>query len=139
MSSGQAGFGSVSACAICQAANEGTELSPEIQDQLTGNIRISSGFMVPKNAILPDAENVPDDPILGKQKKEGLISFWGRVLKAGVFAAIDAASKQKIEEPLSKKVAKERKRSRVFAIEDMETNVITPEDRNEARVIKQNK
>src|SRR6266705_354448 len=68
--SGQAGFGSC-ICAICDSANNGVDLSPEIQDALTNNVRMQSGFMVPRSAILPTAEDMPDDPILGKEKKEG--------------------------------------------------------------------
>jgi hypothetical protein len=79
--------------------------------------------MVPRASVIPEARDIPDDPILGKEKREGFISYWGRVVKAAVFAARDAMA-QPQGEPVSKQVARQKKKSRVFAVEDNESQVI---------------
>ncbi len=80
--------------------------------------------MVPESAVLPREKDIPPDPMLGEKAKTGFISYWGRVLKASVFAVADVLKNGGKPEPLSKTVAKERKRSRVFAIEDLDSKVI---------------
>lgn len=121
LASGQAGFGSA-ICAICGDQ----ELSPENYDALVNNVRIGSGFMVPRAAIQPEVKDMPDDPVLGKEARAGFINYWVRVIKAAVFRGIEGgkeeASKKRV--PVSKQVAIERKRKRTFRIEDNDSAVI---------------
>ena len=114
-------FGSVT-CAICDAENNGTELSPEIQDALTGNVRLPGGFMAPRIAVSPEAKDMPDDPVFGKNHRQGLgIGHWVQVIKNNVFRVI-AGKKEEV--PLSKQVARSKKRGRVFELEDNESKVV---------------
>ena len=123
LSSGQASFGSA-ICAICHASETGEELSPEIQDALENNVRLTSGFMAPQAAVVPSTKDVPPDPIDGTTRRGGLgISGWVRVIKAAVFGQ-PKTDKTKTQKPPSKQAADSKKRSRVFAVEDIESAVI---------------
>jgi len=120
LSGGDKSFGSA-ICAICYAAETGEELSPEIQDALTNNMRMSSGFMAPRDAVLPSLAPPAKDPM--GEDIQGFIGFWVKVIKAAVFGAVEGAKKE-ASNPLSKQVAKEKRRSRVFRIEDNNSTVV---------------
>jgi hypothetical protein len=84
--------------------------------------------MVPRSVVIPEAKDIPDDPIMGKNHREGLgIGYWVQVIKANVFRVL--AGKKEEEVPLSKKVAREKKRKRVFQLEDNESNVIDSDNK----------
>jgi hypothetical protein len=90
-------------------------MSDEMIDSLMNNVRLPSGFMAPKIAILPEAKDMLEDPIFKGKVREGQIGYLVKVLKNAVFHAVGEV---KDAIPLSKQVAKAKKRSRVFALED---------------------
>jgi len=115
-------------CAICHAAETGEPLSEELQDDLLGNVRLGSGFMVPKDSVILAAEDIPDDPMMGKNADTGSSKYWVRVVTAFKFAIKELIAPTRVDkatkEPMSKVIAREKKSKRVFRIEDKDAKFI---------------
>ena len=123
----QANFGSA-ICAICYAAETGEPLSEEIQDDLRNNVKLESGLMVPRDAIIPTADKIPEDPMMGRFALTDNPSYWRRVITAFVFAAKELITPNRVDkktqEPMSKVVAREKRSKRVFRIEDNDNKFV---------------
>jgi hypothetical protein len=105
-------FGSVDRCALCQAAEDGEIVPPEVVESLTNRTRTSDGIVVSRTVISPPS---PEDIMIGRAPKVGFLEYWVKVISVKTKAAILAA---KEAVPESKKVAREKRKGRVFDREE---------------------